>query len=67
MSKISDLLKDLDLLIGKYSIVSKLEEENKVLKIKLEWVKHCFQRAIELLDADDEEYINNLFKYYCLE
>ena len=67
MPKISDFLNDIDLLIGKYSIITKLEEENKALKIKLEWSKHCFERAVEFIDEKDREYITSLFKYYFKE
>lgn len=67
MPKISDLLQDIDLMVTKYTNYSKLEEENIALKIKLEWCKHCFKRATEMLDVDDRDYINNMFLYYFKE
>ncbi len=67
MSKISDLLKDIDLLVLKYSNINKLEEENKVLKIKLEWSRHCFKRALEMMENDNRQYLEEMYLYYFIE
>ena len=65
---ISDLLADLDQLIKKYSNIRQLEEENKALKVKLNWTKQCFKTSLEVLghgEGDSRvEYLEHLFLNY---
>lgn len=68
MRMASEILKDIDHLVEKYSRTSLLEAENRALKVKLSWAKQCFKQALEVLgngDGDSRvEYLENAFSKF---
>lgn len=68
MTKVSDILKDLDSLILKYTEMDRLIQENTALKAKLSWAKQCFKQSLEVLGHGDDDsrvaYLETMFGNY---
>lgn len=71
MVKASDLIKDIDDIVKKYTYSKQLEKENAELKAHLSWTKQCFKQALEVLGDGEEDsrvaYLESQYEKYFIE